>query len=331
MTSLAPILQAFFTDRLATQRQASPNTISAYRDTFRLLLGYAVDARGKPASKLAITDLDADTITGFLHHLEHDRHNTIRSRNARLAAIRSLFSYAALRCPDDAATIQRVLAIPTSRTRRNLVAWLDDTEAAAFLTACDHSTWTGRRDHAMFALAIQTGLRVSELTSLSIGDIHLGVGPNVHCVGKGRKERRTPLVARTVEILSAWTSYLPADPASPLFPTSTGRPLSRDAIERRVKLVAAKAAGQCPSLVGKTITAHTLRHTAAMRLLHAGVDITVVALWLGHEQVTTTNIYLHADMTQKEEAIAKTSTLSPSSATSRYQPDDTLIAFLSAL
>jgi len=331
MTSLAPILQTFFTDRLATQRHASPNTVASYRDTFRLLLGWLVDTTGKPASNLDISDIDAGQITGFLHYLEHDRHNTIRSRNQRLAAIRSLFSYAALRCPDDAAIIQRVLAIPPGRTRRNIVAWLDDTETIAFLTACDQTTWTGRRDHAMFVLAIQTGLRVSELIHLSIGDVHLGVGANVHCVGKGRKERRTPLVPRTVDVLTAWTSHQPGGPTSPLFPTNVGRPLSRDAVEHRVKLTATKAGRNCPSLTAKNITAHTLRHTAAMRLLHAGVSITVIALWLGHEQVTTTNIYLHADMTQKQEAIAKTTPLAQTGNTDRYKPDDTLIAFLNAL
>lgn len=331
MTSLAPILQSFFTDRLATQRQASPNTISAYRDTFRLLLTHTVDACGKPASTLDLSDLDAARITAFLRHLEIDRNNSVRSRNARLAAIRSLFSYAALRCPDDAAIIQRVLAIPASRTQRNIVSWLDDTEAAAFLTACDPNTFTGQRDHAMFALAIQTGLRVSELTSLTVADIHLGTGANVHCIGKGRKERRTPLVPRTVEILRTWASHQPTDPASPLFPTSTGRTLSRDAVEHRVKLTAAKAVRHCPSLTGKNITAHTLRHTAAMRLLHAGVDITVIALWLGHEQTSTTNIYLHADMTQKEQAIAKTNPIGPPADTDRYKPDDALIAFLDTL
>jgi site-specific recombinase XerD len=329
MTNLAPVLHSFFTDRLSVQRQASPNTIAAYRDTFRLLLGHATQATGKPASKLALADLDAGLITGFLHHLEHDRHDSARSRNARLAAIHSLFSYAALRCPEEAAVIQRVLAIPSIRAKRNIVTYLDDTEASAFLAACDQDTRTGRRDHALFTLAIQTGLRVSELINLTVADIHLGTGPNVHCLGKGRKERRTPLTHQTLQLLTCWIGH--RHPEEPLFTTTTGRQLSRDAIEHRVKHTAALAAQHCPSLAAKNITAHTLRHTAAMRLLRAGIDITVIALWLGHEQVTTTNIYLHADMTQKQEAIAKTGPLGPAATSDRYQPEDTLLAFLAAL
>jgi site-specific recombinase XerD len=330
MTSLAPTLQAFFTDRLITQRRASPNTIAAYRDTFRLLLAFATSLTGKTASKLDIIDLDADCVTGFLRHLEHERRNGPRSRNARLAAIRSLFSYAATRCPEDAATIQRVLAIPVAKTKRNTVTYLNDHEAAAFLNACDQTTWTGRRDHAMFTLAIQTGLRISELISLTVGDLHLGAGPNIHCFGKGRKERRTPLIPHTVKVLAAWIKQLDPGLDTPLFPTSIGRALSRDAVEHRVKLTATRAAQACPSLEDKNTTAHTLRHTAAMRLLHAGVDITVIALWLGHEQITTTNTYLHADMTQKEQAIAKTNPIDAGNP-GRYHADDSLIAFLANL
>lgn len=331
MTSLAPVLQSFFTDRLMTQRQASVNTITSYRDTFRLLLAHATSRAGRPPSALEVSDIDADCVTSFLHYLEHDRGNSTRSRNARLAAIHSLFSYAALRCPEHADTIQRVLAIPTARVQRNIVTYLDEDETTAFLTACDRDTWTGRRDHVLFTLAIQTGLRVSELTSLTIADIHLGTGANVHCLGKGRKHRRTPLIGETVEAIHRWIEENPAHPDRPLFATSTGRALSRDAVERRVSLAHAKAAKVCPSLAEKKITAHTLRHTAAMRLLHAGVDITVIALWLGHEQTTTTNIYLHADMRQKEEAIARTGPLHGSATTDRYKPDDALLTFLKNL
>lgn len=311
MTSLAPIMQSFFTDKLITQRQASPNTVSSYRDTCRLLLQYMVNTTGKPASSLNIADLDAEHITGFLAYLEHDRGNSARSRNARLAAIHSLFNYAALRCPDDAGTIQRVLAIPPARTIKNIVTWLDDQEVAALLAACDSSRWAGRRDHAMFTLAIQTGLRVGELTSLTNKDLNLGAGANVYCLGKGRKQRRTPLTPHTVAVLRVWAKQHSDNLDAPLFPTTTGHALSRDAIEQRLKLAALKAAQQCPSLADKKVTAHTMRHTAAMRLLHAGVDITVIALWLGHEQITTTNIYIHADMTQKEQAIANTNPLGP--------------------
>lgn len=330
MTSLAPLLQAFFTDRLMTQRQASPNTIAAYRDTFKLLLGYIHERTGKAPSSLEISDLDADIVTGFLTHLETVRGNSVRTRNARLAAIHSLFAYAALRHPEHAGTIQRVLAIPSARVQRKIVNWLDDTETAALLAACDQTTRTGRRDHTMFALAAQTGLRISELIGLTIADVHTGTGPHVHCLGKGRKQRRTPLLPGIVAILNVWITEHPGAADDPLFTTSTGKPLSRDAIEHRIRATADAAATTCPSLAHKHVTTHTLRHTAAMRLLHAGVDTTVIALWLGHEQIATTNIYIHADMTIKENAIAKTTPLS-TSPTRRYQPDDTTLAFLAAL
>lgn len=331
MNSLAPLLQAFFTDRLMTQRHASPNTIAAYRDTFKLLLGYLHQSIGKTPDALSIADIDATQIAGFLTHLEQERGNTPRTRNARLAAIHSLFSYAALRHPEHAGTIARVLAIPTARIQRNIVTWLDEHEATALLDACDQRTRTGRRDHVMFALAIQTGLRISELISLTIADLHTGTGPHVHCIGKGRKERRTPLLPHTIALLDEWIIERAATATQPLFATSTGRPLSRDAIEARLRHTSARAAADCSSLVGKHITAHTLRHTAAMRLLHAGVDTTVIALWLGHEQITTTNIYIHADMTLKEAAITKTTPLGTTTIPGRYKPDDTVLAFLNSL
>jgi len=331
MTAFAPLLQAFFTDRLITQRHASANTIAAYRDTFRLLLAYLHEHTGTAPAGLDIGDLDAARIGGFLSHLEHERGNSPRTRNARLAAIHSLFSYAALRHPEHADTIARVLAIPAARIQRNLVTWLTDTEATALLDACDQATRTGRRDHAMFALAIQTGLRISELTGLTIADIHTGTGAHVHCVGKGRKERATPLLPDTIAIMNAWIAERDAPTITdPLFATTTGRRLSRDAVEARLRRTTTRAVACCPSLADKNVTAHTLRHSAAMRLLHAGVDATVIALWLGHENVTTTSIYIHADMTIKEQAIANTTPIG-TSPSRRYQPDDTLLPFLDGL
>jgi integrase/recombinase XerD len=329
MTALAPTLQMFFTDRLIGQRQASPHTIAGYRDTFRLLLRFAAEQTGKQPSDLDLGDLDAPLVAGFLDHLEHDRGNSIRTRNHRLAAIHSLFGYAALRHPEHAASIQRVLAVPPKRFERNLITYLTDDEVDALLTACNRGTWTGRRDHAMWVLTIQTGLRISELTGLTCADVILGVGAHVHCIGKGRKERRTPLVPLTADVLDAWLDERGGAPDQPLFPTSTGRRLSRDAIERRLAHHTAAARQRCPSLTTKRVTAHTLRHTAAMRLLTAGVDITVIALWLGHEQIATTNIYLHADMAHKERAIARVT--APNTTPGRYQPADTLLAFLEAL
>jgi site-specific recombinase XerD len=329
MSALAPTLQAFFTDRLIGQRGASPHTIAAYRDTFRLMLAFAAERTGKNPCQLDIADLDAPLVAAFLDHLERQRGNSPRTRNNRLAAIRSLFAWAALRHPEHAATIQRVLAVTPKRFQRNLVTYLTGQETDALLAACDKQTWTGRRDHAMIVLAIQTGLRISELAGLTTSDIVLGTGAHVHTVGKGRKQRRTPLVPATVTVLRAWTGERHGAPADPLFPTSTGKPLSRDAIERRISVYVARAAHDCPSLHAKHVTAHTLRHTCAMNLLQAGNDIAVIALWLGHEQVTTTSVYLHADMSQKERAIARVQP--PDSKPGRYHAPDSLLAFLEAL
>lgn len=329
MTKLAPTLQAFFTDRLISQRQASPHTITGYRDTFRLLLRFATDRTRTPASELDFADLEVPLVAAFLTHLETERGNGVRTRNHRLAAIHSLFGYAALHHPEHAASIQRVLAIPPKRFERNLVTFLTDDEVDALLAACDRSSWTGRRDHAMITLTVQTGLRISELTALTCADAALTGGAHVRCVGKGRKQRHTPLLPLTVEVLRAWLAERHGSPPEPLFPTSTGRQLSRDAIERRISQHVRVAAQGCPSLRTKKVSAHTLRHTAAMRLLLSGVDVTVIALWLGHEQVATTNVYLHADMSQKERAIARTTP--PNTTPGRYRAPDTLLAFLEAL
>ncbi|MCA1678892.1 MAG: site-specific integrase [Actinobacteria bacterium] len=329
MSALAPALQSYFSDRLIAQRAASPNTIAAYCLSFRLLLRFASTRTGKPPSELDIAALDAPLIAAFLDHLEKRRGNSIRTRNNRLAAIHSLFSYLALHHPEHAASIQRVLAIPHKRTERNLVTYLTEPEVDALLAACDQTTWTGRRDHAMFALTIQTGLRISELAALTCEDITLSTGANVHCVGKGRKERRTPLVPATRKVLKAWQKERDGAPTDPLFPTTTAGHLSRDAIERRLARHLAVAAEDCPSLKTKHVTMHTLRHTAAMRLLLAGNDVTVIALWLGHEQISTTNIYLHADMTHKQQAIDRAKPLDAKPG--RYRPPDTLLKFLKDL
>ncbi len=329
MSALAPTLQAFFTDRLTTQHNASQHTIAAYRDTMRLLLAFASERGGKPRSDLDIGDLDAPLIGAFLDHLEHERGNSVRTRNARLAAIRCLFRYAALNHPEHAATIQRVLSIPPKRFERALVSFLTEPELDALLKAPDKETWTGRRDHALILLAAQTGLRVSELIGLSRSDINLGHGAHLNCLGKGRKHRITPLTTGTGTILRAWLRERDGQPTDPLFPTRAGTELSRDALEHRLAKHAAIAAQTCPSLHAKRITAHVLRHTAAMRLLQAGVDTSVIALWLGHEQAETTQIYLHADLALKEQALARTKP--PDSKPGRYRPPDTLLAFLKAL
>lgn len=329
MAALAPALQAYFTERLINQRAASPNTIAAYRTTFRLLLGFTARRTGTAPSNLDIDDVDATLISAFLDHLERDRGNSAATRNNRLAAIHSLFSYLALHHPEHAESIQRVLAIPPKRTQRNILTYLTDQEAEALLAACNQQTWTGRRDHAMLALTLQTGLRISEVAGLTRADITLTTGAHVHTVGKGRKERRTPLIPTTKTVLKAWLADIDSDDRGPLFPSTTGNHLSRDAIERRLARHLTAAGPTCPSLQAKRVTMHTLRHTAAMRLLLAGNDITVIALWLGHEQVSTTTIYLHADMTHKQQAIDRTTPLHAKPG--RYQPPDALIAFLESL
>ncbi len=329
MSALAPTLQAFFTDRLQRQRQASPQTVAAYRDALRLLLAFAAQGTKKQPCQLDIADLDAPLVGAFLEHLERERGNSVRTRNARLAAIHSLFRYAAFRHPEHAAAIERVLAIPPKRSERSLVTFLSEPELEALLAAPDRSSWTGRRDHALLLLASESGLRVSELIGLRCADVHLGTGAHISCRGKGRKERITPLTAGTVAVLRVWLAERAGGPADPLFPTRRGTFLSRDAVEHRLTTYAALAASRCPSLHAKRITPHVLRHTAAMRLLHAGVDTSVIALWLGHEQVDTTQIYLHADLTLKERALARTTP--PNSMPGRYRPRDPILAFLEAL
>ena len=329
MSALAPTLEAFFSGRLVNEKGASPHTIAAYRDTFRLLLCFAQKRTGKQPSALQIEDLDAPLITAFLDHLEHDRDNSPRTRNARLAAIHSMFRFAALRHPEHAALIARVIAVPTKRFDRAIVSYLTADEVDALLAAPDRSRWIGRRDHALLTLAIQTGLRVTELTSLRCQDAHLGTGPHVQTRGKGRKQRVTPLTSQTVAVLKLWLRERDGHPDQPLFPTSRGRALSRDAIALLVAKHTSAANRNCPTLNKKTISPHVLRHTAAMNLLHAGVDSTVIALWLGHESVEATQIYLHADMAIKERALARTTP--PNNTPGRYRPPDTLLAFLEGL
>jgi site-specific recombinase XerD len=329
MSTLAPTLQAFFTQRLIGQRRASPHTIAAYRDTFRLLLGFASSELGRSPAQLGLEDLDAPLIGAFLGTLETERGNAVATRNARLAAVHSLFRFAALRHPEHAAVIQRVLAIPPKRADRALVSFLTPPEIDALLASPDRTRWIGRRDHALLAVAIQTGLRVSELIGLTCQDVSLRTGAHLRCQGKGRKERCTPLTATTAAVLRVWLQERQGGATDPLFPTSRGGPLSQDAVERLLAKYAARAEPACPSLHGKRLSPHVLRHTSAMQLLHAGVDTSVIALWLGHETVRTTQIYLHADLRLKERALARTAP--PHLAPGRYRPPDSLLAFLESL
>lgn len=329
MSALAPSLEAFFTQRLAGQRQASPHTIAAYRDAWRLLLRFVRDRTGKEPCQLDLADLDTPVIAAFLDHLEQERGNSARTRNARLAAIRSFYRYAALRHPEQAGLIARVLAIPAKRCQQTEVCYLTHPELEALVAAPDQETWTGRRDHALLDVAAQTGLRVSELTGLTVTDAVPGTGPHVTCHGKGRKERATPLTPAAAAVLRNWLAERGGTGTDPLFPTRRGTRLSRDAVERLLAKHVAAAASTCPSIAAKHVTPHVLRHSAAMALLHAGVDITVIALWLGHESPATTRIYLHADMALKEQALSR---LAPDGTPpGRYAAPDSLLAFLDTL
>jgi integrase/recombinase XerD len=330
MSALAPLMEAFFTERLIGQRQASPHTVAAYRDTFCLMLRFTQSRTGHPPHQLTLEDLDAALIGAFLNHLESDRGVSVRTRNARLTAIRSLFNYASYRHPEHAHLIQRVLAIPPKRTDKVLVTYLTEEEADALLAAPDPSTWIGRRDHALLLLALETGLRASELTGLTRGAVQLGAGAHVRCHGKGRKERITPLRREARAVLRAWLDERRGSAEDPLFPGPNGGRLSRDAVRRLVERHVARAAPACPSLATKDVTPHTLRHSCAMNLLRHGVDTATIALILGHEDVRTTyGVYLHADLGLKEKALAKTAP--PRTRPGRYRPPDALLAFLQAL
>ena len=323
------LLRGFFVDRLAGQRCASSHTIAAYRDTFRLLLRFAITRLHKSPSQLAIEDLDVSFLSKFLDHLEHERGNCARTRNARLATLHGFFHYVALSEPAHALLCQRVLAIPSKRFARGPVEFLAPEEIEAIIAAPDTATWIGRRDRALLLVAVQTGLRVSELIGLRREDVGRGKGAHVRCEGKGRKTRCTPLRQDVAAVLDAWLREQPVAAQQPVFLSARGGALSRDAIERLVAKHLAAARKACPSLKEKNVTPHTLRHTAAMELLRCGVDRSVIALWLGHESMETTQIYLHADMRLKEQAMARTT--NSRAAPARYRPKDDVLAFLEGL
>lgn len=328
-SNLARLLEAFFVDRLMKQRQASRHTIAAYRDTFSLLLRFAQDRMKKAPSALTLDHLDAPFIGTFLDHIEKERGNSVRSRNARLAAVHSFFQYAALHAPEHSAMIQRVLSIPSKRYDLTEIEFLDSIEIEALLAAPDVTTWAGRRDRTLLLVAVQTGLRVSELVGLRREDVMLGNGSHVRCLGKGRKERCTPLRKDAVKALHSWLRECNIRPSDPLFPSSRGGPLGVDGIAHLVSKHLAAARKRCASLQKKRVSPHVLRHSAAMELLQAGVDQSVIALWLGHERLETTHIYLHASLKLKEQALAKTT---PSDVPpGRFKPHDELLAFLKTL
>jgi integrase/recombinase XerD len=327
--SLAIYLQRFFTERLATQLRASPNTVASYRDTFRLLLKSAASHFGRAPTDLQVVDIDADLVGTFLADIEKMRGNSARSRNTRLAAIRSFFKYVAVNEPQLLHHCQRILAMPAKRHEKRTIDYLTRVEMEAVVAAPDLSTWHGRRDRALLALAFQTGLRVSELINLSRGDVVLGAGAHVRCMGKGRKERATPIRKDSLKVLRDWLAERGDTENDPLFVSNRGERFSRDAVERIVRKHVVAAARHCPSLKKKRVTPHVLRHSAAMQLLQNGVDRTVIALWLGHESVETTQMYIQADIQLKEKAMARTKPVTAQPG--RYRPDDRLLAFLEAL
>jgi site-specific recombinase XerD len=327
--NFATLLQNFFTRRLMQQKQVSPHTVASYRDTFRLLLRFAEQRLKKPPSRLSLDEIDAPFIGTFLHDLEKTRGIVPRSRNLRLTAIRSFFHFAAFEAPDHSAMIQRVLAIPGKRYTRKQVHFLTRAEAAALLAVPDQKTWSGRRDHALLLVALQTGLRVSELTSLQHQDIVFGPGAHVRVTGKGRKERCTPITKQTASVLRMWMRRHSASETATLFPNARGGRLSADGVQYILSKHLDAARQRCGTLQRKHVTPHVLRHTTAMELLQAGVDRTVIALWLGHESIETTQIYLEANLSMKEAALAKTS---PNrTAVKRYRPEDAMLTFLKNL
>ncbi len=325
----AALVQEFFCQRLIGQQNASAQTVASYRDTFRLLLGYLGQSQKKQPSAVALTDLDAPTVVAFLDYLEKKRHNSVRTRNARFAAIRSFLRYAAARDPASLPLVQRVLAIPMKRFARPSLCFLSREEVSALLEAPDPSTWSGRRDRVLLALLYNTGARVSEAIALRRSDVSLDPSRSVRITGKGRKQRVVPLWKSTAHCVREWMARVESGPDASLFPNRSGRPLSRSGVEVRLRSAVRTASDRCPSLRAKRISPHTLRHTTAMHLLQSGVDITVIALWLGHESLETTHHYVEADLAMKERAFAKLEELPPGKI--RYRAGDKLLRFLEDL
>jgi site-specific recombinase XerD len=327
--SLAPLLERFFTQRLMQERRVSPHTICSYRDTFRLFLKFTQQRRHKPPSALTFEEIDAPLVVAFLDHLEKQRGVSVRSRNLRLSAIHSFFRFVALELPTHSARIQRVLAIPSKRFTRTLVRFLTRPEVDALLAAPDRNTWFGRRDHAFIQMAVQTGLRLSEITAITRDDLVLEAGAHVRVIGKGRKERCTPLAKPTVAVLKAWLREPLRGDGRLLFPNTEGGRLTVHGVKYMLNKHAATAVKVCNSLKGKRVTVHLLRHTMALEMLQAGVDCAVIALWLGHESVETTQVYLEATLAMKERALAKLAPLCGSPG--RFRPGDELMSFLNSL
>jgi site-specific recombinase XerD len=328
--AIGQLVQDFFCKNLINQRNVSPRTVTAYRDTFRLLLQYASKQQGKQPVDLTLDDLNAATIARFLDHLEKDRNNSIRTRNLRLAAIRSFMHYAAYQEPAALSLIQRVLAIPQKRFHRPVLGFLSREEIEAILDAPDPSTWSGRRDRVLFATLYNTGARVSEIISLLVSDLTLDRSSSVRINGKGRKQRMVPLWKSTATRLREWLKSIPHDLESILFPNRFGKALTASGVEYRLKALIKKASQACSTLKERRrISPHTIRHSTATHLLQAGVDLSVISLWLGHEEMSTTHLYLAADLKMKERALKKLE--ETPTRPLRYQAGDKLLRFLEGL
>lgn len=326
-TLIGPLLQGFFVEHLAQQKHVSPQTIASYRDAFRLLLQYAHKRLKTEPALLDVTALDAPLILSFLDSLETDRHNCIRSRNIRLAAIRSFFRWLTLRNPEIVGIATRILAIPVKRTVRRLIAPFTREEIDALLAAPNQADWQGRRDHALLLTLYNTGARVSEITALRRDQVQFASSTFVHLLGKGRKERNLPLWPKTARTLKVWFRELESSTTPLAFPSTRGQRLSRNGVDYILKHAVAHA--NCPSLGSKRIHPHAIRHTTGSHLLQSGVDISVIALWLGHESIETTHVYVEADMPTKVRALQK---LAPAGASVRkFTPGDRVLAFLATL
>lgn len=323
------LVQRFFVERLIQQKNASPRTVEAYRDTFRLFLGYRQSTLGKPPETFALNEFNAELVLKFLDHLESGRSNSIRTRNARLTALHSFARYVSLKCPPALDHCQQILAIPSKRFEKPMLGFLSREEVQALLAAADRSTWAGRRDYTLVNLLYNTGARVSELIAIKVRDLTFGSTPSVRLHGKGRKQRTVPLWKETAAQVRQWlhTESLSAD--DPLLPSRFGRPMTRTNVAERLSLLAFAASAQCASLKKRRVTPHTLRHTTAMHLLQSGVDITVIALWLGHENPCTTHAYVEADLSMKQRALNAVSP--PGGKKLRYRASDSLLKFLESL
>jgi site-specific recombinase XerD len=323
------LLQRFFAERLIQQKNVSPRTVTAYRDTFCLLLCYAESERGKPPAKLTLNDFDATLVLDFLAHLESERHNSVRSRNARLAAVRAFANYVALQCPPALQLAQQILAIPMRRFDKPLLGFLSRAEVQALLAAPDANTWCGRRDRILIALLYNTEGRVSELIGIRVADVTVEAMPSVCLYGKVRKQRTVPLWKETAVEIRHWMQYVGLRAEQPLVTSRRGLPITRSSVAERISLAVTAAIKTCPQLQQRKVSPHTLRHSTAMHLLQAGMDITVIALWLGHESPVTTHDYVEADLAMKEHALATIGP--PETKRTRYRPTDALMKFLEGL